>query len=984
MSQLLEGGTRPSTVAKAMADRPDAFKARPEAALHLMPCVLFLLGAASIARAALGDESLLAEAATPGAVVLVQAGVAAPLTASPDDWPGVLRAAGDLQADLERVTGRKPVLTTGQPSSASVAVFIGTLGKSALIDGLVASGKLNADAIRGRGEAFIIETVEHPLPGVERALVIAGSDKRGTIYGIYELSQQIGVSPWYWWADVPVRHRDPLLIRPGRHVDGGPAVKYRGIFLNDEAPALTGWVKEKFGGFNHRFYAQVFELMLRLRGNYLWPAMWIPQAFNDDDPENARLADQYGIVMGTSHHEPLMRAHAEWGRYGRGPWDYAQNDAVLREFWRGGVERTKNYENIQSLGMRGDGDSAMSAETNTALLERIVADQRKIITEVTGKKITATPQLWALYKEVQSYYEHGMRVPDDVTLLWCDDNWGNIRRLPTPEERARPGGAGVYYHLEYVGGPRNYKWLNTVPLSKIQEQMNLAWQYGADRIWIINVGDLKPAEFPAEFFLTMAWDPARWPAGKLDMYSELWAAREFGPEHAAEIAALLNGYTKLNSRRKPEMLAPDTYSLVNYREAERVLAEWRDLTTRAGKLDAALAPEYRDAFFQLVLYPLKASANVQELYVAAGRNRLYARQGRRAANTQASRVRELFAEDGRLAAVYHALGGGKWNHMMDQTKFGYTGWQQPDIETMPAVAEVRPKKPASMAVAIEGSEIAWPSSGAGRAELPALDGVGRGTRWIEVFNRGTETFTYRATADQPWVNLTPATGPVDKIARLEVGADWTAVPPGETTAAITIEGSTGERVTVQLPVSNPVAPAGASGFIESERVVAIEAPHFTRALTGGKTEWRTLPDFGRTLGGVTAYPVTAAPIKPGGDSPRLEYDVNLFSTGEVAVELHCAPSLDFQSGDGLQLAVSFDDAPPQIVKLGTWATQQAWEKAVGDGVQRVTTRHPIAQPGHHVFKFWLVTPGVVLERIIINAGQARPSYLGPPESPGRK
>jgi hypothetical protein len=295
--------------------------------------------------------------------------------------------------------------------------------------------------------------------------VIAGSDKRGTIYGIYEISEQIGVSPWYWWADVPVARRDSIHIRPGRVVVDSPVVRYRGIFLNDEAPALTGWVHEKFGAFNHEFYAHVFELLLRLRANYIWPAMWLPRAFADDDPGNARLADEYGIVMGTSHHEPMMRAHDEWNRFGKGPWDYSKNDAVLREFWRGGYERSKNYETITTLGMRGDGDEAMSEETNTALLERIVADQRAIISVISGKPLSEVPQLWALYKEVQGYYERGMRVPDDVTLLWCDDNWGNIRRLPTPAERARPGGAGVYNHFDYVGGPRNYKWMNVTPIT---------------------------------------------------------------------------------------------------------------------------------------------------------------------------------------------------------------------------------------------------------------------------------------------------------------------------------------------------------------------------------------------------------------------------------------------------------------------------------------------------------------------------------------
>ncbi|MFZ5493760.1 MAG: glycosyl hydrolase 115 family protein [Verrucomicrobiota bacterium] len=960
----------------------------------LVPCFLALMAAG---RAGLSERSLLAEAAAPGAFPLVGAQAAAALCVAGNDWPGVRRAAGDLQADIERVTGRKPELSADAPANSGAVVLLGTVGKSALIDGLVATGKLDVAAIRGKWEAFVIETVEQPLPGVDRALVIAGSDKRGTIYGIYEVSEQIGVSPWYWWADVPVKKSAELHLAPGRTVVSGPAVQYRGIFLNDEAPALTGWVQEKYGRFGREFYGRLFELLLRLRANYLWPAMWLPRAFNDDDPENPRLADEYGIVMGTSHHEPLMRAHAEWGKYGRGPWDYSKNDAVLREFWRTGVERTKNFENIMSLGMRGDGDEAMSAETNTRLLERIVADQREIIASVTGKPATQQPQLWALYKEVQDYYEKGMRVPDDVILLWCDDNWGNIRRLPTPEERQRPGGAGVYYHFDYVGGPRNYKWINVTPITKVWEQMHLAWRLEANRIWIVNVGDLKPMEFPTEFFIRYAWNPARWPYEKLNDYSRRWAAREFGSAHAAEIAALVNGYSKLNRRRTPELLAPDTYSLTNYREAERLLAEWRDLVARAEKVNEALAPAYRDAFFQLVLYPVKASAGVHELYVSVGLNRLYARQGRADANRFSARARELFAADRALADRYHRLGGGKWNHLASQIKFGYTYWQSPEMEVMPAVHEVLPRAGASLGAAIEGAETGWPVYGAPRPVLPELNVLhGSATRWVELFNRGAEPFDFRVSADQPWVKTSAVSGRVaDQTVRVEIGVDWDALPAGLATATVTFTAGAAGRFAVQLPVHKPAGPV--HGFVESDRHIAINALNFDREVATAGVTWQRLPDFGRTHGGVTAFPVTLPAVSPGGGSPRLEYDLHTFSAGDVQVEVHLAPSLDFQSGEGLRYAVSLDDEPPQIVKVGTWSPQANWEAAVSDSVRRVATTHRLAAPGKHTLKFWLVDPGVVLERIVIDTAPVnpaallprgvrpvpgvRPSHLGPPESP---
>ena len=930
---------------------------------------------------ALGQESFVENRVVAGGFPLVVEGKAAILHVDGKEFPGVARIAGDLQLDVERVTGVKPVLNRTPPAKGEkVAVVIGTVGRGGLIDQLIATGKLDVASIKGKWEGFLIETVKAPFPGVEQALVIAGSDKRGTVFGIYEVSEQIGVSPWYWWADVPVKHQDTLFVKPGRVAQDAPVVQYRGIFINDEAPALTGWVHEKFGKFDHTFYKHVFELILRMRGNYLWPAMWQPRAFIDDDPENARLADEVGLVIGTTHHEPMMRAHAEWDKYGKGPWDYSKNDAVLRDFWRGGVERVKNYEKIVSLGMRGDGDSAMSAETNTALLERVVDDQRKILSDVLGKQQSEIPQLWALYKEVQDYYEAGMRVPDDVILLWCDDNWGNIRRLPTPEERKRAGGAGVYYHFDYVGGPRNYKWINTVPITKVWEQMNLAWQYEANRIWIVNVGDIKPMEFPIEFFLNMAWNPARWNQDTLDDYTKAWSAREFGEQHAGEVAALINGYTKLNGLRKPEMMEPTTLSLVNYREADRILGKWRDLTARAESLSARLPVQARDAFFQLVLYPVKASGVVHEIYVAAGLNKLYTVQGRVAANTQAQRVRDLFALNQELVRQYHSLGDGRWNHQMSDSKMGYTYWQSPNLEAVPAVSEVRPHAGASMAMAIEGSERSWPSYNAGRAVLPPLHSLQDGTRWVELFNRGLVPFDFKATADHPWVKISPANGKVTDVTRLEIGVDWSAAPAGTSMATVTLEGPDGETRSLQLPVEKPEIPQLA-GFVETDRHVAIEAPHFSRALSSLGIEWKVLPKFGRTLGGVTTFPVTAPVQQPGGGSPHLEYDVHLTSTGELTVEFHCAPSLNFQSGDGLRFAVSLDDGPPEVVKLDTWATLRTWEQSVADGVRRVSTKLVVDKPGQHVLKFWMVTPGVVLERIIIDAGGIRPSYLGPVESP---
>ncbi|MBE3133649.1 MAG: glycosyl hydrolase 115 family protein, partial [Acidobacteria bacterium] len=879
---------------------------RPAHALAACAGVCLILRALPLSTLALDEARFVEFAPTPNAVRLVSNGVAAPIVVDAQDYAGVRRAAGDLQADLFRVAAVQPRLLTDKVPRTADVVVVGSLERSRLIQKLIGSRKLDVGEIRHRWEATIVQVVARPWPGVERALVIAGSDQRGAIFGVYDVSEQIGVSPWYWWADVPIHHRDELFVRAGRYVRGEPAVRYRGVFINDEAPALSGWAREKFGGFNHRFYGHVFELLLRLRANFLWPAMW-GNAFNDDDRANPALADEYGIVMGTSHHEPMMRAHDEWRRYGTGPWNYETNAEALRAFWTEGIRQTAGYENIVTLGMRGDGDAPMSEAANVALLQRIVADQRAIIVEHRNRDITAVPQVWALYKEVQEYYEKGMRVPDDVTLLWADDNWGNIRRLPTPEERARPGGSGVYYHFDYVGGPRSYKWLNTIPIAKIWEQMHLAYRYGATRIWIVNVGDIKPMEFPIQFFLDYAWDPERYPAERLSDYTRAWAEREFGPEHASEIADIVTQYTTYNGRRKPEMLDPRTYSLVDYREAEIVVDGYQRLARRAEELYAAMPPAARDAFYQLVLHPVKACAVLNDLYVTVGRNRLYAVQGRAATNDLADRARALFRQDGQLSREYNeTLAGGKWNHMMDQTHIGYTYWNQPVRNAMPAVQEIQVPPAGEMGIAVEGSEAGWPG-GAGGPVLPALSVYDGQPRYLDVFNRGEQPFAFTIEVRDPWLQVDVPRGTVGRGQRIWVSARWNEVPVGADRGALTVTGPNGVKVEVVVPILNPTVPrpSDLDGFVEANGYVSIEAEHCTRAVAPAAREWKVIPNHGRTLSGVTPWPVTTAAVVDPTHGMRLEYHMYLFSQGAVSVEVYLASTQKFQPGPGFRYAMSF-------------------------------------------------------------------------------
>jgi hypothetical protein len=930
---------------------------------------------------AIGQERYVETSHKQGDFSIVEKKMATPLYVDSGDYPGVIRAAKDLQADIERVTNCSAAFISDEKSLGENAIIIGTLGKSQILDRLVHEKKIDVTSIAGKWESFLIQVVENPTPGVSSALVIAGSEKRGTIFGIYDLSEQIGVSPWYWWADVPVHHNDELFVRPGRHIQGPPAVKYRGIFLNDEAPALTGWVKEKYGSYNHEFYVKVFELILRLKGNFLWPAMW-GSAFNEDDPLNPKLADEYGIVMGTTHHEPMMRAQQEWKRHGTGPWDHSKNDEVLRKFWTGGVENNKNYENIITLGMRGDGDMPMTESANIALLEKIVADQRKIITEHVNPDLGKVPQDWALYKEVQEYYEKGMRVPDDVTLLWCDDNWGNIRRLPTPEERKRSGGAGIYYHFDYVGDPRSYKWLNTNPIAKVWEQMNLAYHYDANRIWIVNVGDLKPMEFPIEFFLDFAWRPENWPKEKIHEFTKLWAQREFGPEYASDVADIIEKYTKYNGRRKPELLEPGTYSQIDYQEAERVFSEFQSAADKAEEIYKKLPEKYRTAFFELVLYPTKASAVVTKLYITAGKNQLYASQGRASTNDLAAQARALFKEDAELSSYYnHTLLNGKWDHMMDQTHIGYTFWNEPPQNNMPKVSELELPAAAQMGVAVEGSASASFEIGT-QLTLPSFDMFNQQQRYIDVFNRGKTSFNFSAKTSEPWIQLSESSGTVDKEKRVWVSVDWGKAPFGAANGDVRISGTGSADVDVKLTAFRPreITRGTLDGFVEANGYVSIEATHYTKKVDTATARWEKIEDLGRTSSSMTLFPVTVGSVAPPQNSPCLEYKMYVFDSGNVNVEAIVSPTLNFVPGRGLRYAISFDDEPPQVIDALAHNSQADWAESVKDEVRKVKSTYTLAKPGYHTLKFWMVDPGVVLQKLVVDFGGVKPSYLGPPES----
>ncbi len=598
-----------------------------------------------------------------------------------NDCKGVNYAVQALAKDIQSVSGS----TTSTTSSTKASILVGTIGHSAAIDQLIKQKRINGNLLKGKHEKFIITIIDGQL-------VIAGSDRRGTIYGIYELSQQMGISPWYDWADVPIEHHDSIFVNKGIYTDGEPAVRYRGIFLNDEAPCLTSWVKNTYGTNygDHRFYQRVFELVLRLRGNMMWPAMW-SWAFYADDPDNEKVADEMGIIMSTSHHEPMARNHQEYARDRKkwGAWNYNKNKTNLQKFFREGIERMKGTEQIVTIGMRGDGDEAMSEEADTKLMENIIRDQRNIIADVTGKKASETPQVWALYKEVLDYYDKGMKVPEDVTLLLCDDNWGDIRRIPTPQERKRKGGWGLYYHVDYCGAPRNSKFLNVTPVQNPWEQLTLAYESGIDRLWILNVGDLKPMEYPISQFMDMAWNPYKYTVNRITDHTRDFCAQQFGSAQADEAARILNLACKYNGRCTPEMLDKDTYDLESG-EWQTVVNQYLQLETDALRLYNSLPPAYHDAYRQIILFPIEVMSNLHQMYFAQAQNHSLSKCNNPKANLWADECERLFKRDSLLCDYYnHKMSNGKWNGMMTQKHIGYKGWNDDfEKDTCPVLHRV--------------------------------------------------------------------------------------------------------------------------------------------------------------------------------------------------------------------------------------------------------------------------------------------------------
>jgi hypothetical protein len=930
----------------------------------------------------------------------------ADILVSAQDFKVVQIAAENLAADVQRVTGRKPVVHDDVTSLRGQVVIAGTLGKSPFIDSLVSQQKLDVAQLRGQWESFLIATVADPVPGVSAGLVIAGSDRRGTAFGIFELSEAIGVSPWYWWADVTPRHRDSLFVDARMRRAGPPSVQYRGIFINDEDLGLQPWAAKTFdpqlGDIGPKTYARVFELLLRLKANTLWPAMHnCTKAFNLY-PDNKRVADDYAIVMGSSHAEPMLRNNVtEWVEKHE-EYDYTQNADGVRRYWEQRVEQNGKFENIFTIGMRGIHDSPIQGPKTQPerikVLEKIFADQRGLLAKHVAEDVSTVPQIFCPYKEVLSDYRNGLKVPDDVTIVFPDDNFGYIRYLPTEEERKRPGGFGVYYHVSYLGGPLSYLWLDTTPPSLIWEEMSKAYDHGVRKFWMLNVGDIKPAEVSIDLFMQMGWDINQWGRHKLlgEFLSD-WAASKFGARHANEIAAILDQYYRLGFARKPEHLQwnfanedrkPTALTAFDYGdEVQQRIDAYEALLARTNRLYSEIPTPLKDAFYELVVYPVRASALANRRYFSFEKAREYMAQGRASASEWARKGEEAT----RLLNVEttyfnEKLAGGKWRYMMSEVPPGDM-WQTMRIRTPFAPASLKEMKlpdKAGLGVAIEGRR--EPLNENEVAALPVINGLTRETRFIDVFNTGNSPATWKATSNQRWIKLSQSSGDLQHDIRMLVSIDWRRIPKDEKFSGTVEVNGAGVRRVISVPVFNPKVNVAAKSFVETNGMVSIEAEHYSRIVIRGGPAimWEEIPGLGRTGDAMSLSPTTAWSIKSEDIdiAPSMDYLVYLFTTGKLNVTCYLVPTFPITTGQGLRYAIAFDNYPPQVVTVGAdlQTPSRQWSLNVLNASATGVSSHEIANPGPHTLKIYMVDAGVVLDKIVIDTGGLRPSYLGPPET----
>ena len=921
----------------------------------------------------------------------------------------VKRAAELFAADVEAVTGRYPRVTSAAGETGP-AVIVGTVGGSALIRRLAEAGKIDTAPLEGAWERYLIQTVANPLPGIRKALVIAGSDRRGAAYGLFTLSELIGVSPWYWWADVPVKKHAALHVDAPPTYSQTPSVRYRGIFLNDEDWGLTPWASQTFeperGNIGPRTYAKVCELLLRLKANYLAPAMHPVSTSFNQIPENKLVADTFAIVMGSTHCEPLLlNTASEWDTKTMGPWNYDKNKEGINRVLTQRVRENSPYENVYTLALRGLHDGAMSTtlpmHEKVRMLQQALLDQRRILAENIDRPVETVPQAFTPYKEVLEIYSNGLELPDDITIVWPDDNYGYMKRLSGVREQRRMGRSGVYYHVSYLGVPHSYLWFSTTPPSLMYEELRKAYDTTADRLWLVNCGDLKGSEMQVSLFLDMAWDIGRFTADNVVTYPARWLAGIFGEAYYDRLEAMTREHLRLAFPRKPEymgwgyhwnrfdhnceQLTDTDFSFTNYDEAQRRLEAYRQLGARAEALLHEIGDEARPAFYQLVYYPLRGAELMNRMTLGGQRNRWYARQGRAATNAVRDEVQRCYDSLQVITRGYNSLLGGKWNHMMSMRQ-NYDGvsayFNLPHLATHDAAGAPR------LALQVAGEDV----TGA-RAfhALPAFDNYLRRTYPVEIYNRGGGTLAWTAHASEPWVVLSKSAGKTADEERITVGIDWEKAPSGNAVPAQIVfrAGEQSEKVLVSL--FNPTAPSRAELrgiYVENNGCVSIPAAGCHRVRENDRIKITAVEDLG-IEGPALQLGDPTAPLQifRSRDVPCAEYDFYAFDAGSVDVYTYVLPTFplhadrDFRIGENTntdtKYSVQIDDGALATPSSSHVEYSQVWfESVLRNCAVNKSTLH-IDKPGRHTLRIRVGDPGIVLQKIVLDFGGMKRSYLGP-------
>lgn len=948
-------------------------------------------------------------------------------------FPGVIRVTEKVAHDVELVSGKKPQILvekeipeTLESSGEDWTIIAATKGKSSFLKKLEEAGSAELKELEQKRECYAWIFPEIKNRTKSNLLVIAGSDKRGTIYGLFHLSEMLGVSPFVDWCGLMPPKQEKIELREDMAcISKEPSVRYRGFFINDEWPAFGNWCNHNFGGFNAKAYDHVFELLLRLKGNYLWPAMWSAR-FADDGPGllNAELADEYGIIMGMSHHEPCLRQGEEY-KYLRGKnsvygdaWNFRTNREGITKFWEDGLKRSGKFENVITVGMRGEADTAImgknaTLEDNIQLLRDVLKTQKKLIQEHVNPDLTRVPRMIALYKEVEEFFYGdektkglmGAEELEDVILMLCDDNYGNLRTLPTEEMRKHAGGYGMYYHLDYHGWPVSYEWINSSYLPKIWEQMSMAYDFGVRELWMVNVGDIATQEFPLSFFLDMAYDFDRWGSRALNCtqeYTRKWVRQQFGSleeETQDTIADILEQYTKIIHRRRPEALNPETYHPVQEKESSRIFEEAEQLLKKLQDVYETIEktnPQNLSAFIALVYYPAFGTMNLVKMQILAGWNHYYANLGAVCANDYVDEVERCMEQDRKAVEMYHQMDQGRWYGMGMSQHIGFTHWNEDECRN-PVVMRVIPLKKRSILVAADGT--------AQHAEgSPWLDNTMKLKDFLNpdctrasvtLYSRSDLKAEYKVLKKPGWLSVEPMEGWLDGVSQKKVRLNLTLIKQrlpetNQDTIQDSLEIATPEgKCEITVPVYTGNLQDKKNVFVDTMGYLSIEAAHYVNSVPGNykdrQVKFENLQGYGKTNSAMKAFPSDACTV-PGQDAPYLEYQFVLEESGTYEAEFYMQPSNPVTRENQLLYAVRINEEMTETVnavekdyQVGDQA--EKWAEGVLSQIRRQTVSIK-CRAGFNTLRVYHVTPGFVLEKIVIYPMGEKPeeSYLGPAET----